>query len=361
MIGEFFASSNITYSFAGIHPMLKIDRSNQSLSKLATPSFADSSITERYDLQEFIRNSPDEFFREIGEELFLIGTEIMPSKNVADRIDLLAVDKKGQIVVVELKRGTNKLQMMQVISYAGMISQWSADEVLGMLSQERQDALIDFLDCDSDLLNDIQRVILIAEGYDYALLAGAQWLSENYGVDIICCRVAMATDASQQAEYLTCSIVYPARELFEEAKARGRIAGSSRSNRWADWDAALESIENEWVLNFFRTELSAGREDYLRKRAIRFHSAGRRNWGVYARKEHAYVWQHRRFKNDIDFWRQRISSTESVGPVKDEKCLRFNLVTREDFDVFISAVAELETVHWLDISGESDELLLEAE
>ena len=114
--------------------MLKIDRSNQSLSKLATPSFADSSITERYDLQEFIKNSPDEFFREIGEELFLIGTEITPSKNVADRIDLLAVDKNGQVVVVELKRGSNKLQMLQVISYAGMISHWTAEDVQGLLN-----------------------------------------------------------------------------------------------------------------------------------------------------------------------------------------------------------------------------------
>jgi hypothetical protein len=333
--------------------MLKIDRSNQSLSKLATPSFADSSITERYDLQEFIKNSPDEFFREIGEELFLIGTEITPSKNVADRIDLLAVDKNGQVVVVELKRGSNKLQMLQVISYAGMISHWTAEDVQGLLNQEQQDELSDFIDCDSDLINDTQRVILIAEGYDYALLAGAQWLSENYGVDIICCRVAMATDTSQQAEYLTCSVVYPARELFEEAKARGRGPGRSRTNRWADWDTALENIENEWVVKFFRTELAAGREDYLRKRAVRFQSAGRRSWGVHARREHAYVWQHRRFENDVDYWRQRISSAESVGPVKDDKSLRFNLVTREDFEVFLFSVAELETVHWLKSSDES--------
>jgi hypothetical protein len=39
--------------------------------------------------------------------------------------------------------------------------------------------------------------------------------------------------------------------------------------------------------------------------------------------------------------------------VKDAKSLRFNLVTREDFEVFLSAVAELETVHWLNGADES--------
>lgn len=71
--------------------MLKIDRDNQSFSLLDAPTLAAVSITERYDHQEFISNSPDEFFKEIGQDLFLIGKEVEPSKNVQDRIDQLAV------------------------------------------------------------------------------------------------------------------------------------------------------------------------------------------------------------------------------------------------------------------------------
>ncbi|MCH7726595.1 MAG: hypothetical protein IH991_08975 [Planctomycetes bacterium] len=146
--------------------MLKIDRDNQSFSLLDTPTLADVSITERYDLQEFISNSPADFFKEIGQELFLLGTEIEPSKNVQDRIDLLAVDNEGTCVVIELKRGNNKLHMLQGISYSGMISHWEPDDFLQLLNDGQQDALLDFLEVDREDINRQQRIILVAEAYD---------------------------------------------------------------------------------------------------------------------------------------------------------------------------------------------------
>ena len=329
--------------------MLRIDREGQSFSLLDTPSLADVSITERYDLQEFISNSPDAFFREIGQELFLLGKEIAPSKNVQDHIDLLALDKEGACVVIELKRGNYKLHHLQAISYAGMVSQWESDRFLELLDEDRQEALSDFLEVDRDDINRQQRIILIAEAYDYALLMGAEWLTEEYGVDIICCRIAMAKDATSKSEYLVCSNVYPAPELSKEAVPRGRRRGSPRGIKWPDWDTALSGVTNAAVASYFKQELANDRESYLRKRTLRYRVAGKRRWFVAARNKNAYVWQSDRFENDVGFWQHGLSQPDDVKPVKNGECLRLFLTTADDFKFFHHAATErLQSTEWLD-------------
>lgn len=335
--------------------MLKIDRDNQGFSLLEAPTLADASITERYDLQEFISNSPDDFFKEIGQDLFLLGKEIESSKNVQDRIDLLAVDKEGTCVVVELKRGNHKLHMLQAISYAGMISQWGADDVLQLLDNDQQEALSDFLEVDRGDINRQQRIILIAEAYDYALLIGAEWLSEQYGVDIICCRIALATDAATGSEYLVCSNIYPAPELAKVAVSRGRNRAGTSDAKWSDWDAALSAITNTAVTSYFKQEIAANRESYLRKRILRYRVAGKRRWFLAARNKNAYVWQEGRFEGDIEFWRQRLSKSDDVEPVKRGECLRLFLNTADDFQSFHDAATEkLQSSEWLDVAPEEE-------
>ncbi len=49
--------------------MLRINRQAQNFVALESPTLADCSITERYDLQEFTFNSPSIFFKEIGQDL----------------------------------------------------------------------------------------------------------------------------------------------------------------------------------------------------------------------------------------------------------------------------------------------------
>lgn len=340
--------------------MLKIDRNTQSFSLLDTPSLADVSITERYDLQEFISNSPDAFFKELGLELFLIGKEIEPSKNVQDRIDLLAVDKEGCCVVIELKRGNHKLHMLQAISYAGMISQWEPDDFLQLLNDEQQEALAEFLEVDRDDINRQQRIILIAEGYDYGLLIAAEWLSEQYGVDITCCRIAVAKDSATDSEYLVCSNVYPAPELAKESVSRGRKHGGTSKVKWSDWKSALAGVTNPAVTSYFEKEIDASRECYLRKRILRYRVGGKRRWFMAARNKNAYVWQQGRFEGDIDFWKKGMSDPEVVKPVKDGQCLRLFLDTAADFQFFHnSATQKLHSAEWH--GGMSDEGIEEAE
>jgi RecB family endonuclease NucS len=108
--------------------MLKLDRANSRIQMLSSKTLAEGKILERYDLQKMIISNPDAFFDEMGERLVLVGQEVKASDYVNDSIDLLAIDESGVAVVIELKRHEFKLQLFQAMSYAAMLSDWSADD-----------------------------------------------------------------------------------------------------------------------------------------------------------------------------------------------------------------------------------------
>jgi hypothetical protein len=157
--------------------MLRIDRAKRSLVRLEQKPFADAGLLERTDLQQMIRNAPKEFFAELAEELLLVGEEVRPSEGVDDRIDLLAVDREGSTLIIELKRGAHKLQLLQALSYAALISDWTPERLTaeGVRFSQRTESGVEkefdeFLVEGSGTLNESQRVILVAEEYDFEVL-----------------------------------------------------------------------------------------------------------------------------------------------------------------------------------------------
>jgi hypothetical protein len=227
-----------------------------------------------------------------------------------------------------------------------MLSRWKADDFLEPLDEERRELLTEFLEVEKEEINREQRILLVAEAYDYEVLVGAEWLSEKYDVDIICCRVSLAKDPEHGVEYLTCTQVLPAPELARQAIRRG--PGGTRVQPWKDWDAALSAVENPTIVEYFKREIGSGRECYLPKRILRYKINGKRRFSLLARStKSAYVWQDGRFHEDIEFWKGGISNFESAQPVKDSTCLRFSLATEKDLAFFHGAVTrDLTTVEW---------------
>ncbi len=322
--------------------MLRIDREKRTLKKLDQQSLPDAELRERSDLQQMIRKSSADFFAEMGEKLLLIGEEVRPTDFVDDRIDLLAIDQEGTGVIIEIKRGSHKFHLLQALSYAAMVSKWSRDRILmeycslaGKTAEEGTDEIEQFLNVDMESINDSQRILLLAENFDYEVLVTAEWLSENFDVDIRCYRLGLSSDGT--AVFLTCTCIYPPPELFEHAIRRGR-RDRGKPSRWPDWEMALAALGNDTVAAFFRKELAAGREDYLPKRILRYRVNGKRGWAVVAGKEHAYVWQEARFKDDEKYWVKKIGAHAHVQPVKGGRALRFFLTSDRDFEHFLDAV-----------------------
>ena len=153
-----------------------------------------------------------------------VGEEIRPSEVVDDRIDLLALDADGAAVIIELKRGAHKLQLLQALTYAALIADWTPDRLTSERARfstksenEAEEEIDEYLNEGSSTLNASQRVILLAEDYDFEVLATAKWLTERYDVSIACWRAQLAAYTS--AEYLSLSCIYPPPELAKVSRS----------------------------------------------------------------------------------------------------------------------------------------------
>ena len=74
--------------------MLKIERDKKAFATLAVLSLADAAILS-VTICRYICNSPDAFFAEIGQKLFLIAKGGNAVRSVQDRIDLLFWTTRG--------------------------------------------------------------------------------------------------------------------------------------------------------------------------------------------------------------------------------------------------------------------------
>ncbi|HET8580751.1 MAG TPA: hypothetical protein VFL31_07110 [Nitrospiraceae bacterium] len=321
--------------------MLRIDSHAKAFVRVGQPTISEAGFKERDDIQQMIRNSPQAFFEELGEELLLLGAEIRPDSFVDDRIDLLAIDQQGAVVVLELKRGTHKLHLLQALAYAGMVSKWDRERLLsqraglmGKTLEEVEEEIEEFVLGDLAKLNQSQRVILVAGDFDYEVLITAEWLTEHYELDVRCYRLILSADGER--EYLTCPCIYPPPELTEHVVRRKKVAEGPV--RWGTWTEALDAVSNPAVVEFFRRELATGRENTLRKRTLRYLLDGKRRFFVHARQKNAYVWQRGRFADDEEFWKTRIGLHAGVQSVNDGRALRFYLETTQDFVRFSEAI-----------------------
>jgi hypothetical protein len=66
-------------------------------------------------------------------------------------------------------------------------------------------------------LNHAQRILLLAESFDYEVLVAAEWLNEQFNVDVRCARLALSSDGTN--EFLTCSVVFPPPEISTRSDA----------------------------------------------------------------------------------------------------------------------------------------------
>ncbi|RKL66508.1 hypothetical protein CR203_14515 [Salipaludibacillus neizhouensis] len=175
--------------------MYKVDMTNNELIEIETTNFSEQKIKEREHIEEWIRKSP----QTLGEDLLIIGHEYDKFEN-NERLDLLALDTDGNLVIIETKQDYASSGVdFQVLKYCSYCSTLKPIDIIEIyeeyikkfsLQGDAIDNILEFLDIDSqdilnNLLNKSQRIIIVGNEFDRRVLSVGAWLHQN-GIDIKC-------------------------------------------------------------------------------------------------------------------------------------------------------------------------------
>jgi hypothetical protein len=156
-------------------------------------SLAAAQIRERQDLQRVLRQRIDV----LGDDLMVVAEEYKQFKDSRRRIDLLALDRKGTLVVIELKRTDDGGHMeLQALRYAAMVSTMTAEHLVDTYAeanhvevQEARQAIADWVEEPFDELPDHVRIILVSADFSTEITSTVIWLNDTYSTDISCDRI----------------------------------------------------------------------------------------------------------------------------------------------------------------------------
>ena len=177
--------------------MYIIDREKNRISKLEEKTFHELKFREREHLQEWIANNPSS----LGEELLIIQKEFSGFSETNERLDLLAIDKLGNLVIIENKLDdSGKDVTWQVIKYASYCSSLTKQQIIKIYQdylgtkEKAEDKISEFFDnkeIDEIILNqglNSQRLILIAANFRKEVTSSVLWLL-NFKIRVQCFKV----------------------------------------------------------------------------------------------------------------------------------------------------------------------------
>ena len=217
-------------------------------------TFAQLGFLRERDLRPWIENEP-EF---LGEDVLVVRRAHTVVRNNTLHLDVLAVDRDGALVVVEVKlRDFDDDPHWRAFRHAAACGQRSADDIIGLYATfkgiDRKEAAVRLEEHtgskdEEDLkakLNHRQRVVLIARSFRKQITTAALWLREH-NIDVSCIRLTPHLDEQTGAYYIKRTDLIPLWatldllvDLVSTAEEKERNADQIESHR--------EQIDKFWA------------------------------------------------------------------------------------------------------------------
>ncbi len=259
--------------------MFRVDLSQNRISRLTQKRFSELALRERDHLQEWLVHQPDA----LGEELLIIQKEFDGFDETRERLDLLALDKEGNLVVIENKLDDSGRDVTwQALKYTAYVSGLNKLQILEIYQQyldrycgggsavERICEFMEVEELEETVLNpgNGQRMIFIAANFRREVTATVLWLLSR-GIRAQCFRVVpygfgdeLFIDLQQiiptpeAADYM---IGISSKEV-EETNVQG-VQKRRHQLRMQFWTRALEKLRAEGIMLF--ANVSPGRDHWL--------------------------------------------------------------------------------------------------
>jgi uncharacterized protein DUF4268 len=168
-----------------------------SIERIEETTFQAAGLRERADLQRLLRTQIDV----IAPDTMVLAEEFGEWEDSRRRIDLLALDKDANLVVVELKRTEDGGHMeLQAVRYAAMVSTMTFEQAVDAhakflkglgCDEDAKQAILDFLEweeADEDAFGQDVRIVLASAEFGRELTTAVLWLNER-SLDIRCVRI----------------------------------------------------------------------------------------------------------------------------------------------------------------------------
>jgi len=166
--------------------MFVIDPKNNTIISLPKKSFTELGFKERKHLQEWIASNPES----LGEKLLVIQKEFSGFLETSERLDLLALDKDGNLVIIENKLDDSGRDVTwQALKYASYCSTLTKEQIIDIFQiylntsqADAQKTILDFLDeveLSELVLNQKQRIVFIAANFRKEVTSTALWLMSH--------------------------------------------------------------------------------------------------------------------------------------------------------------------------------------
>jgi len=212
---------------------------NDKLESIET-TMIETGRREKEDLEKWIKSNPSI----LGQDILIIGEQVPTKSGI---IDLLGIDKSGDLIIIELKRDKiPKEALSQVIDYASDVASWDIDKLSEICTEYTGLELEDYLNekfedinLENLPINKTQRILFVGFSIEESLQRMIEWLSNNYDVSINAV-ILKYIKTKNGDELIARTVIIP--EEIEKERSKKRRFQLSMSEEPGDYD--VEELRN---------------------------------------------------------------------------------------------------------------------